>query len=718
MGSKLEALRRGDAVTLKDGTKARLNSEKKTIEMSNGRVVDVGNDQDYFPKSKTEERTSLQKQKIEQGISKSKLGQGPTEFIHQAAMKNSILRGGGDIIDRIKNTGEDYLAIKEAKRQVSERISEESPGMDFAAGATGLGLDVAATWGLPAKIAAPALTAIGSGSQIVDEPGKVIGETALAAGGGYLLDKGAAFLKASAARRGLSRQITKQAAEVEAKNVIMKDAHAAYSKALSTNSAETSALKKEFQTATASYKGALKGLPAEQKAAQQKFSEFVNKEIGNIEKSLPKGTTIQNKDLKVWDFYHKYIQENGLIGTKEAKNMEKVVRGLFHNEKTLNPAQFAGRLKSVEAAMVNGNNVERQLLSQFKEHLGNQTATIVEDSVISNEFKNGLFKTLKNDLSKSLSNVNTSAMGMKSSSEAIINSEKAVKEYLNSFSPTELAQKIKTPGFAQEIAEKAMLSPKISPNSLKVLKKQGLLGYVEESLKKESNQAITQLTKNIENKIANLELKGASKATKASEKVYEKFRKTYGMAEPVSPPASPSEPLYPTAPDPAQFGIQPPAEGVAPGSGYQGFSPEPVPTLPPAQGAAEGLGDFMEKPVSSFLKGKGPMGTGNWGKIAALQYLAKPKMIPAAAGYAGLKALTAPGNVGQAARATYKAAGLGAIEKWAERYPSYHNGILDDPLERRSLVKEIEDDESIPLEVQALTQSQINRGKSIGSKMQ
>jgi len=91
-------------------------------------------------------------------------------------------------------------------------------------------------------------------------------------------------------------------------------------------------------------------------------------------------------------------------------------------------------------------------------------------------------------------------------------------------------------------------------------------------------------------------------------------------------------------------------------------------------------------------------------------------MAPAAAMYAGLKGLTSPTAAGEMARASFRNLGLGAIEQWAQKYPSYHDGILDSAQERRSLVKEIEDDPTIPLEVKALVQSQVNRGKPLNQK--
>jgi len=79
--------------------------------------------------------------------------------------------------------------------------------------------------------------------------------------------------------------------------------------------------------------------------------------------------------------------------------------------------------------------------------------------------------------------------------------------------------------------------------------------------------------------------------------------------------------------------------------------------------------------------------------------------------------LTSPTAAGEAVRASFKQAGIQAIDMWAQKYPSYHNGILENPQERRSLTKEVEDDSEIPIEQKAIIQSKINRGKPLQDRL-
>ena len=136
------------------------------------------------------------------------------------------------------------------------------------------------------------------------------------------------------------------------------------------------------------------------------------------------------------------------------------------------------------------------------------------------------------------------------------------------------------------------------------------------------------------------------------------------------------------------------------------------PTLAPAQGLTERIGDLLEKPLLGTERG--PMGKlNNLAKLGGLKYLLGNAALPVEAAYLGMKGLTSPTATGQVARLTFKQAGISAIESWAQHCPSYHDGILENPQERRSLTKEIEDAQDIPIEQKAVIQSKINRGKPL-----
>jgi hypothetical protein len=57
------------------------------------------------------------------------------------------------------------------------------------------------------------------------------------------------------------------------------------------------------------------------------------------------------------------------------------------------------------------------------------------------------------------------------------------------------------------------------------------------------------------------------------------------------------------------------------------------------------------------------------------------------------------------------------IDQLAQKYPSYHDGVIEDPQERRSLTKEIENDREMSMEDKAVFQSKVNRGKPLQERL-
>lgn len=63
--SKLQALREGRIVEDSSGVHVRLNPEKKRLEYSTGRIIDVSNDTDFFPRNEKERILNQQKEYYE-----------------------------------------------------------------------------------------------------------------------------------------------------------------------------------------------------------------------------------------------------------------------------------------------------------------------------------------------------------------------------------------------------------------------------------------------------------------------------------------------------------------------------------------------------------------------------------------------------------------------------------------------------------------------------
>jgi len=768
MPSKFDRLRSGEVVEIEPGRKGRLDLASKTFQTSDGRKVYVGDDEDFFPSNEKNLALSKQKEKLERGVRNTPGG----EFLHQFG-ETGILGGAKDWANRLVMKGDEYLTNKQASQQVGEDISRRSPGTSAAATVAGFIPDLALTRGMSALKAAPLITGLSAGSRVLDEPGRVAAETGVAAVGGKLIDKGAGYLQKMASRRALSRQVGSDAqktgmanllgeSQTNASNQAAKEAFAretqfaqrensarmhqynlevsarekemlrskqAYNQAQASHSANVNTLKQEANSAQKSYEEAIRKLPEVQAQAQKEFSEGLKTTFEDIENAFPKGSQIPVNDLSLDDFYQSYIQKNALIGTSEARKAEKLFKNLFPENQAITPREFADRLRAVEAAIGKASPEGQKLLTELKSHLSQKAPTILGESIVSRATMPSILKAVDGELSLIFKSQPFKSVGI--SNKAVEGQVKqSLREYLGSMNPRQLAAKAKSGEIAQDLRDQvfpyknyeSMLGNK---TNLTKLKRQGMLPFLEKSeeyqaMPKAYDSFITNLADRTENVIARTQLQGVKEAGVAKGNLTRKLNKTKGMAEPVSAPLPPDPLTLPQGPVPPTDLASPinPVLMEKPSAPIpQRFSPQQIPTLPEAQGGLERTADFLEKPL---LQGKGNMNS--LLKLGALKYALGSAALPLEGAGAGLygagKLLTSPGAVGEGARLSFKTAGIKAIEWLAQKYPSYHDGVLENPQERRSLTKEIENDQEIPLEQKAVIQSKINRGTSIFQKLQ
>ncbi len=167
-------------------------------------------------------------------------------------------------------------------------------------------------------------------------------------------------------------------------------------------------------------------------------------------------------------------------------------------------------------------------------------------------------------------------------------------------------------------------------------------------------------------------------------------------------------------------GVQNPMSNVKP------TNAKPVAAPPPGAPQVGRMASYFETPnfYSSKLKKFGNMrGTGGIAKAGYLGGLMMgvPKAMAAAtlgtgaaAMTSALRGMTSPTALGAVARQGIQRGSIRLIvESIAEKYPSYQNGVLGSPEERRSAVAEIEQDPDVGLEDKAMLQAKINRGQSI-----
>lgn len=507
---------------------------------------------------------------------------------------------------------------------------------------------------------------------------------------------------------------------------------------------EKKALESQAAFAEKQYQESLKDLPRLQKEAQAQYGKEVVRAAKDIEKAFHAEGTVTANQLQIPQFVDAQISKGGLAGSPSASSAKRIIQAIFPEGEAISAKELAKRYEALEGAIARSNPEVRGLLTEFKEHIGGRLPNALADNIA---YK-AVLPSLENQISKGVDKVIRNLTLPKAGGLSHDSLSKIAKERLNG-----VLKEVGPDGFIEKmrsgelstllknglLREEDFTSALLKAPNLKKLKNQGVDYLLKEStdyqaLQSAYNHFASEAEKSINNFIARNELKLLSAQDKATKKLGGKIEGTFGMAEPVEPPRFPERSAMPEAPirpaplpEVANVPLPPPVSpppiepapvspvlGTAPRAPVpQTFTPEAVPTLPPAQGMAEAAGDFLEK---DLFGGKGVLNN-PLAKLAGLKFLLGKGALPVEAGYAALKGLTSPTAGGAAARTAVRRGGVEAIAQLAEKYPSYHDGILDNPQERRSLTKEIEDDPEMTLEQKALAQSKVNRGRSLFERL-
>ena len=738
MANAFDRLRAGEVVEIEPGRKGRLNIKEKTFETSDGKKIYVGDDEDFFPSNNEALLLSREKEGLEREIANAPIG---GEFLYQFGQQG-IAGGLKDTVNKIMMSGDDYLRRKKAESQVSSRISKESPFTSGAATVASFAPDIALTGGMSAARAAPLLTALHAGPRIVEEPGQVLGEAALGSAAGKFIDLGANWLNKTAKRRGEIRALPGQQAEVEAQNLAQTQQYLASKKGVKGQNAqriqqyekelnqrkndiiesknrrslveqENKRLADEYKIAEQKYNESLQGRPKLQQQAQKEFSANVEREMDAIANRFPKNSRIVTSELDLPGFIDSSISKSGLAGSREGQQASRILTSLFPEGEIISAKELAKRYKSIEQAIQKSTPEVKGVLSEFKNHVAERLPSILSNQMAYER----VIPTFQNQIKKDMESIFkklTPEMGMDSPSAISSRVEKNINRYFESLTPQNFIEKIRSGALKQELMDSV-----VSPWDMMAqgFKKRGAIGkeeianipipaYYEDKFRAISDK----ISQKIDNALAKSEIKTLGVDYDSAKRLGRRLERTLGVAEEIpfpTPPQQPSfqpQPLYLEPPLPSK--PSPIPEPTAP-------IPQPIPTLSPNQGSSDMAAQFLEK---DLLGGKG-MVNNPITKLAGLKYLAGKAALPLEAGYIGAKALTSPTATGEALRVSFKRGGIQAIDQLAQKYQSYHDGILEDPMERRSLNKEIELDSEIPLDQKAILQSKINRGKSIFERL-
>ena len=763
MAGKRERLRAGEVVEVKPGVKGRLNFQDQTLELSNGHKLPISEEdkKHLFPENEEIRKYAEQKESIQRGIQ----GRPAGEFLHQLGQKG-LIGAGKNWIDKFSNSPEEYSRKKRAEQEIGEEIYEESPWTSHAATAASFIPDIAITRGMSAFRAAPLLAGLHAGPRILEEPGQVAAEAAISAAGGKILDIGGKYLNNVAARRRAIRQVPAMQAETRAQNAIghqaveeanlgaiqahnvltdriknenaallhqhnlelnarknrMIEAQNKFQTEKGLTAAENRRLQDEYTLAKKHYEESLKDQPRLQREAQAEYSKNVVKNAEEIERLFPKDSKMVGNQIGVDEFVDDYINSTGLAGSKGANQASKFLKTLFPENEFITAKELSKRYRAIEDAIQRSNPEMQTILNNFKSHLGQRLPAILEDTIAYSKIVPTLSKNIEKDIGSVIREIPFGKGEETTKNLLIKRAEINLKEILKEIGPNDFVKRLESGEIVQTLKNKLLTTEDFLTDAgfsnFSALRKQGLYDLASREINNKHSYFVNEIEKRINNIVAKNELKAWEAGKRASDKIRGNIKQTYGIEKPLEPPVAPSAPVE--APQPIVPGIPPeppaPSYNTLPSEPItQRFLAQPEPFLGGAENTADTIGDFLERPI---MRGNT---TNKLLKLGALKYALGPAALPleaaALGGYGAMKALTSPGALGEASRLTFKQVGIRAIEQMAQRYPSYKNGILENPQERRSLTKEIEDDQEIPIEQKAVIQSKVNRGKPLDQRL-
>lgn len=807
MPSKFDRLRAGEVVEIEPGRKGRLNLENKSFETSDGRTMYVGDDPDFFPSDDNQLAYSREKEGLSRQINKTPGGEFLYQFGNQGAAGavkdwyNKLTKKGDDYL-RTKQVGSEVSQeISESSPWTSTAATAASfipdialtKGMSAAKAAPTL----AALHAGPRIIEEPeqvageaALSAMGG--YLIDKGANALNKIAQRRGQvrslpGEKISRNEQNLAQNEQFNALKQQnkslneqkLQKYQSDLNARqNQIIKEQNDYAQKKIQRDSevlrlknkaelekAERSAnyaksdaefraaeeianqenkrMAEKFKLDQAQYEKDLANLPNLQREAQREFSENVIKNAEAISNSFPKNSRILSTQFGVNNFIEESIQKSAIAGSKEANQSSRILRSLFPEGESLTSKELASRYKSLEGAIQKAAPETAEILTQFKNHMGDRLPNILADNIAYSRVVPSLRTQVEKDVMSILESMPLAERGVSSRAFLKSQAKKNIDNFFVGLNPAEFMQKMQNGEIREQILRSVMNPNDFAIGGLSNLSKTKKLMPVStqeaismgatippkpSQIKYEEFSGL--LSNKLDKALAKAELKMIATDIDASKKLGSKVRNTYGKAQPVNPPNAPIPPepipspvppteLPPVAPVQLPPPIQPPNTPPIPQKPI--LNPEPIapmplpePTLAPAQGMADRMGDLLEKPILGTGKGitDNPLV-----KLGGLKYLLGKATVPTEAAYLGMRGLTSPTAGGEIARMSFKQGGIQAIDMMAQKYPSYRNGILENPQDRRSLTKEVEDDSEIPIEQKAVIQSKINRGKPLQERL-
>lgn len=596
-----------------------------------------------------------------------------------------------------------FYAMQEGRKEYLEGLQEKNPTASTIGKGLGIAGELGSLYGVSGALALP-LMGMGQSETSFLEPGQKAKEVGKEAITGAIIDKFFGGLSHVAGHRESQRGIRNLIAETEERNA----------GELARAAGATEADKLRFSNQSAAHESEVARLGQVQQAENQAFRQANNASVERVAKTIGK-QSLSNEILGVEDFIQKSIDTSAHAASSEGNFAGKFLRTIFKGDKNgkITGDSLTRGVKALDEAILKSEGTVKQLLTDYKYFLNQSLPDRLASGYVFEKWAPKLLtgtpqleKKLGSILSSS-GNINQT-LGQKlgknyvDSFNGAVNQsiENVISGFKNNFhqvDPTVLREEIlksisALPEYQNMLSRVNSMFPQLAPEvAVKAIPEFGVL---KTSLEKYPEILAEKISKNADKyrvDIGNDFLTKGGVTQKALEKA------------PVSPNIIPSPlPVIP-------------AQTIPPNL-------ETVPIALQPQGVygklAQGLESLRNTNISDTVSNvKNSLPTAMLAKLSGL-----PVAKTAAAGAAlatGTRALTSPSAGGQMLRSGLEQATRVAslINELAQKYPSYHDGIVEDPQERRSLTKEIENDRQMTMEEKAIYQSKVNRGKPLQDKL-
>lgn len=584
----------------------------------------------------------------------------------------SISQGEGqENMGFFERLGENVSALRAGRREAKEKISQQNPIASGIGTVAGIGADIAMPLkGLPKGHVAQGATlgglySLGNDKSILEDPMGVAKDVAIGSGLGAGIGAVGSRLEKVAQDRASLRKYPE--------------------------------LLQKHQEATT-------------KAEKQFLTEMARK-LDTVQAEL-RGAGIAKEALDVENFINREIGTSALAGTPQGRGLTSFFESVEKSAPDhLNSAELKRIFGAIEQRLVGAAAEEVPVLNAFRQHLVDRLPIGAANTAVMHKYGTRLINGLEKE-------VDTAVNAFMADKKMI----QDLKKFVGDAPVQNLAQDVKR--FIKSGYDK--IRPGEFVNDISS-------GNIENRLMWffDNNQKIQELTNKIDSTLQNLqniapiaqlrspEIQNLVKARDMLSKMRTNIQSS--ISKNVQKNALSASIYERDVADKVGRKISS-AVGTSPRS----TNPRPIPGAPPAPPQVGKAAEFFETPnfygtnlkrvAKAGKSGVGALGLGALGYAVGLPKAAMGAGIAAGAGglTAALRGITSPGALASFARSSIQRGGIKmVVESIADKYPSYQNGVLQDPQDRRAASAEIEQDQDLSLEDKAILQAKINRGINI-----